>query len=162
MKRLAFLLCLLIEVLSLFGKEGYSFLNIGLREGLSNEFVNDMVMDEQGFLWVATESGLNRIAGNKCTVFKTSNSNIGDDGFVGLYYHQPSNSVWMQFKNGNIDVFDCKTQTFKHFTHQNGMLQESVSAIHGASDGGMWIAYYSGDIQHYNIKKQKAKLSKGI
>lgn len=155
MKRLAFLLCLLIEVLSLFGKEGYSFLNIGLREGLSNEFVNDMVMDEQGFLWVATESGLNRIAGNKCTVFKTSNSNIGDDGFVGLYYHQPSNSVWMQFKNGNIDVFDCKTQTFKHFTHQNGMLQESVSAIHGASDGGMWIAYYSGDIQHYNIKKQK-------
>ena len=68
-------------------------MNIGLREGLSNEFGNDMVMDEQGFLWVATESGLNRIAGNKCTVFKTSNSNIGDDGFVGLYYHQPSNSV---------------------------------------------------------------------
>lgn len=153
MKRLAFLLWLLIGVFTLStAKEGYSFLNIGLREGLSNEFVNDMVMDEQGFLWVATESGLNRIAGNKCTVFKTSNSNIGDDGFVGLSYHQPSNSVWMQFKNGKIDIFDCKTQTFKHFSHQKGMLQESVSAIHGASDGGMWIAFYSGDIQHYDAK----------
>lgn len=69
MKRLTFLLWLLIEVFTLStAKEGYSFLNIGLREGLSNEFVNDMVMDEQGFLWVATESGLNRIAGNKCTI----------------------------------------------------------------------------------------------
>ena len=58
----------------------------------------------------------------------------------------------MQFKNGKIDIFDCKTQTFKHFSHQKGMLQESVSAIHGASDGGMWIAFYSGDIQHYDAK----------
>ena len=56
MKRLAFLLWLLIGVFTLStAKEGYSFLNIGLREGLSNEFVNDMVMDEQGFLWVATD-----------------------------------------------------------------------------------------------------------
>ena len=86
MKRLAFLLWLLIEVFTLSAKDDYPFLNIGLREGLSNEFVNDLVMDEQGFLWVATESGLNRIAGNKCTVFKTSNSNIGADSFINLHY----------------------------------------------------------------------------
>ena len=142
MKRLTFLLWLLIEVFTLStAKEGYSFLNIGLREGLSNEFVNDMVMDEQGFLWVATESGLNRIAGNKCTIFKTSNSNIGEDSFINLCYDKGSNSVWMQFKNGKIDVFDCKTQTFKHFSEQKEMLQKSVSAIHGSSDGGIWIAF---------------------
>lgn len=156
MKRLTFLLWLLIEVFTLStAKEGYSFLNIGLREGLSNEFVNDMVMDEQGFLWVATESGLNRIAGNKCTIFKTSNSNIGEDSFINLCYDKGSNSVWMQFKNGKIDVFDCKTQTFKHFSEQKEMLQKSVSAIHGSSDGGIWIAFYSGDIQHYNANTQK-------
>ena len=156
MKRLTFLLWLLIEVFTLStAKEGYSFLNIGLREGLSNEFVNDMVMDEQGFLWVATESGLNRIAGNKCTIFKTSNSNIGEDSFINLCYDKGSNSVWMQFKNGKIDVFDCKMQTFKHFSEQKEMLQKSVSAIHGSSDGGIWIAFYSGDIQHYNANTQK-------
>lgn len=155
MKRLAFLLLLLIEAFTLSATDGYQFLNIGLREGLSNEFVNDMVMDEQGFLWVATENGLNRIAGNKCTVFKTNNSNIGDDGVSYLFYHQPSHSVWMQLKNGKIDIFDCQTQTFKHFYHEKGMLQKTVSAIHGASDGGMWIAYYSGDIQHYNTNTQK-------
>lgn len=155
MKRLAFLLWLLIEVFTLSAKDDYPFLNIGLREGLSNEFVNDLVMDEQGFLWVATESGLNRIAGNKCTVFKTSNSNIGADSFINLHYNKESNSIWILFKNGKIDVFNCKTQTFKHFSDTKGMLLQNISAIHGASDGGLWIAYYSGDIQHYNIKKQK-------
>ena len=144
-----------MEIFTLSAKEGFSFLNMGLKEGLSNEFVNDMVMDEQGFLWVATESGLNRIAGNKCTVFKTSNSNIGEDSFVNLYYDKGSNSVWMLFKNGKIDVFDCKTQTFRHFSHQKGMLPNGVAAIQGASDGGIWIAYYNGDIQHYQVNTKK-------
>lgn len=155
MKRLIFSICFLIEVLNLSAAGNHSFLNIGLRQGLSNEFINDMVIDEQGFLWVATESGLNRIAGNKCTVFKTSNSHIGDDGLVGLHYDKGSRSVWMYFKNGQLDVFDCKTQTFRHFSNQQGMLKGSVSAINGASDGGVWIAHYNGDIQHYNIKTQK-------
>lgn len=154
MKRLLLIFCFIAECFYLSAHETYTFLNIGLREGLSNEFVNDMVMDEQGFLWVATESGLNRIAGNKCTVFKTSNSNIGADELVGLYYDKRTNSVWMHFKNGTIDIFDCKTQTFKHFC-QKGMLKQSVSDINGAADGGIWIAYYQGDIQHYNPNTQK-------
>lgn len=154
MKRLLLIFCFIAECFYLSAHENYTFLNIGLREGLSNEFVNDIVMDEQGFLWVATESGLNRIAGNKCTVFKTSNSNIGADELVGLYYDKRTNSVWMHFKNGTIDIFDCKTQTFKHFS-QKGMLKQSVSDINGAADGGIWIAYYHGDIQHYNPNTQK-------
>lgn len=154
MKRLIFLICFLIEVVHLSANDSFSFQNIGLRQGLSNEFVNDIVMDEQGFLWVGTESGLNRIAGNKCTIFKTSNSNIGDDGFVGLYYDKGTHTIWMHFKNGKVDIFDCKTQTFLHFSPK-GMLKESVASINGAADGGIWIAYYSGTIQHYNTKTKR-------
>lgn len=151
MKRLVFLLSLLIEAISL-SAVGNSFFNIGLRQGLSNEFVNDMAVDEQGFLWVATESGLNRIAGNKCTVFNTHNSDICSNGITGLHYNQPTNSIWMYFKNGKIDVLDCKTLSFSHLPRQKGRMNRSVSAINGASDGGMWIAYHGGDIQYYNVK----------
>ena len=155
MKRLLFIFVFLIEVLNAPATDSLQFLNIGLEQGLSNAFVNDMVVDSQGFLWVGTESGLNRIAGNKCTVFKTSNSQLGNDEFEGLYYDKGSNAIWMLFKNGEIDIFDCKTQTFKHFNRQKGMLRGSVCAVGGASDGGIWIAFYSGDIQHYNSKTQK-------
>ena len=145
---------LLVEF-SLSARERYTFLNMGLRQGLSNEFVCDMVMDVQGFLWVATESGLTRIAGNKCTVFKTSNSDISDDELTGLYYDKGRHSVWMHLQNGEIDIFDCRAQSFSHFSRQEGQLPEGASAIGGASDGGIWIAYVTGNIQHYDIRTRR-------
>lgn len=153
MKKLLLFLGLILQVLALTASTSSIFKNLGLKEGLSNGFVNDMIIDGQGFIWAATESGLTRIAGTKCTIFKNNNSNIDYDGIMGLYYNKESNSIWILFKNGHIDVFDCKTQQFIHFTQK--IPKKSVADIKGAADGGIWIAYYDGTIQHYTPKNQK-------
>ncbi|MCW4118295.1 ATP-binding protein [Prevotella copri] len=153
MKKLLLFLGLILQVLALTASTSSIFKNLGLKEGLSNGFVNDMIIDGQGFIWAATESGLTRIAGTKCTIFKNNNSNIDNDGIMGLYYNKESNSIWILFKNGHIDVFDCKTQQFIHFTQK--IPKKSVADIKGAADGGIWIAYYDGTIQHYTPKNQK-------
>lgn len=153
MKKLLLFLGLILQVLALTASTSSIFKNLGLKEGLSNGFVNDMIIDGQGFIWAATESGLTRIAGTKCTIFKNNNSNIDNDGIVGLYYNKESNSIWILFKNGHIDVFDCKTQQFIHFTQK--IPKKSVADIKGAADGGILIAYYDGTIQHYTPKNQK-------
>ena len=153
MKKLLLFWGLILQVLALTASTSSIFKNLGLKEGLSNGFVNDMIIDGQGFIWAATESGLTRIAGTKCTIFKNNNSNIDNDGIVGLYYNKESNSIWILFKNGHIDVFDCKTQQFIHFTQK--IPKKSVADIKGAADGGIWIAYYDGTIQHYTPKNQK-------
>lgn len=153
MKKLLLFLGLILQVLALTASTSSIFKNLGLKEGLSNGFVNDMIIDGQGFIWAATESGLTRIAGTKCTIFKNNNSNIDNDGIVGLYYNKESNSIWILSKNGHIDVFDCKTQQFIHFTQK--IPKKSVADIKGAADGGIWIAYYDGTIQHYTPKNQK-------
>lgn len=153
MKKLLLFLGLILQVLALTASTSSIFKNLGLKEGLSNGFVNDMIIDGQGFIWAATESGLTRIAGTKCTIFKNNNSNIDNDGIVGLYYNKESNSIWILFKNGHIDVFDCKTQQFIHFTQK--IPKKSVADIKGAADEGIWIAYYDGTIQHYTPKNQK-------
>lgn len=157
MKKLLLFLGLILQVLALTASTSSIFKNLGLKEGLSNGFVNDMIIDGQGFIWAATESGLTRIAGTKCTIFKNNNSNIDNDGIVGLYYNKESNSIWILFKNGHIDVFDCKTQQFIHFTQK--IPKKSVADIKGAADGGIWIAYYDGTIQHYTPKNQKFSTS---
>lgn len=153
MKKLLLFFGLILQVLALTASTSSIFKNLGLKEGLSNGFVNDMIIDGQGFIWAATESGLTQIAGTKCTIFKNNNSNIDNDGIVGLYYNKESNSIWILFKNGHIDVFDCKTQQFIHFTQK--IPKKSVADIKGAADGGIWIAYYDGTIQHYTPKNQK-------
>lgn len=153
MKKLLLLFCMVMEIIYLHADTNI-FKNIGLQQGLSNGFVNDMVMDNQGFLWAATESGINRIAGNKCTVFKTNNSKISSDVYINLYYDKGTNCIWMLSKEGKIDIFNCKTQQFEPFTFRNGMINNSVAAINGSCTGGIWIAYHNGYIQHYNPKNQ--------
>ena len=123
--------------------------NIGIKEGLSNGFVDDMVIDGQGFVWVATEWGLNRIAGNKCTVFNPNNSNISNNEHVGLFYHPQSNTIWVHSKDGRADIFDCKTQTFSHF-EVDGKVVYSIADICMAADSSIWLADYNGGVHHYN------------
>lgn len=40
--------------------------HISSADGLSNDFVVAQSIDGMGYLWVGTESGVNRIAGNTC------------------------------------------------------------------------------------------------
>lgn len=131
--------------------------NMGIQQGLSNGFVTDIALDNQGFLWAATESGLNRIAGNKCTVFKCSNSNMPDDAIVGLYFDKQHNQLWIHYKNGNMNVFDCKTQQFISIHLDKNIANRSIADINEAADGGIWIACYDGTIAHYNHDSQTFK-----
>lgn len=142
------LLTLLLMVVSISTTLGQTQ-NIGIKEGLSNGFVDDMVIDGQGFVWVATEWGLNRIAGNKCTVFYPSNSAITNNEHVGLFYHPQSNTVWVHSKDGRADIFDCKTQTFSHF-EVDGKTVWSIADICMAADSTIWLADYNGGVHHYN------------
>ncbi len=152
-KWLVLMACVLLTVNSL--SQTMTFQSIGLRQGLSNGFVVDMDMDNQGFLWVATESGLNRISGQKCTTFTTANSNILRNECSGLCYDKASNSVWVYYKEGGLDVFNCKTQVIKHFRIEENRFRSNISDICEAADGGIWIACYDGMIHHYQPKTHK-------
>lgn len=143
---MALCLCMAVDAMA------YPTHHIGLREGLSNDFAVDMVMDGQGMVWVATESGLNRIAGGRCTVFRTSNSGVSSDEYVGMYYDVHANKIWMHSKTGKVDVYDCVTQRFRPFAKVRGMYSGSVADVSGAADGGVWLAYYDGTLQHYDTQ----------
>lgn len=39
--------------------------HLGMRQGLSNNDVVDITQDKRGFLWFATEEGLNRFDGTR-------------------------------------------------------------------------------------------------
>lgn len=155
LQRLFWLMCMCLACIEIgFAEDLYKPINIDMKQGLSNVFVNDMAIDNQGFLWIATEGGLNRIAGNKCTVFNVNNSDISSDELVDLYYDKTGNSLWIRFKNGKVDILDCRTLSFKHFSNHKTMIKDGISSISGATSGGVWVAYNHGDIQYYNPKTQ--------
>lgn len=152
MKRLILIFITTIYSIVLAAVPSIDFKNIGLREGLSNGFATDITIDGQGFLWVATESGLNRIAGNKCTVFKTNNSGISSDGHVQVLYDKRINSVWIVSKNGNVNLYDCALQIFSKPSIPTSLTKKGISNLAMANDNGIWIGCNDGCIAYYNIR----------
>src|SRR4030042_111628 len=63
----------LLTLLSMHCKaQTYIVNRIGIEHGLSSNFVVSITQDKQGFLWFATEFGLNRFDGNTFRVYKKS------------------------------------------------------------------------------------------
>ena len=102
------LLVIIIAVLGwniLVAKDLYLSTNIGLREGLSNNFVVDMALDKQGVLWVTTESGLNRICGNTHIVYKKETSGITSNEVTSLYADTINDKIWIATMQDGLCVY---------------------------------------------------------
>ena len=67
MKHLTLFACLfcILECWS----QTYTVKRLGLEDGLSNNYVVDIAEDKNGYLWFATEEGLNKLEGTEFTAF---------------------------------------------------------------------------------------------
>src|SRR5690606_28393364 len=61
---------LIVTFQSIFGQSPYVFHHLETSEGLSNNNVKAILRDSYGFLWIGTESGLNRYDGYGFKVYK--------------------------------------------------------------------------------------------
>lgn len=129
-----------------------SFQNIGLEQGLSNGYVRDIAIDDNGFVWVATENGLNRIAGNRSINMKWQSKIFDNRTLTCLYYEPQHKELWIGSHRG-IAIYNCITQQFRKLGQNDGIIGRDVASISRSSDDGIWITYENGIIQHYDVKK---------
>ena len=66
---------------------GMRFTRLSTEDGLSQTRVTQIVQDDQGFIWVASEYGLNRYDGYKFKVFKHEPGRPNSLGGVYIYSH---------------------------------------------------------------------------
>ena len=93
-RKIFFVFFLLSISFSVFGQlKGVKHFSVN--DGLSNNFVIDITQDGQGFLWIATESGLNRFDGNNFKTYTRNNSDIVSDELNALLYNSKDNSIWI-------------------------------------------------------------------
>ena len=158
MKKVMILIIVVLYWGHLEAQDQYVCTNIGLREGLSNNFVLDMAFDKQGFLWVTTESGLNRICGNTHIIYKKENSGIISNEVSSLYADTVNDKMWIATKQDGLCIYDGVTHQFRQFSITEGLATDAVSCIAQATGDRIWILHWNGQVQLYDNRSRKLSL----
>jgi signal transduction histidine kinase/ligand-binding sensor domain-containing protein len=110
--------------LLLFSSLGWSiapalrFSQIDLKDGLSQATVLDIIQDKQGFMWFATQDGLNRYDGYDFVVYrqKQDDANSLSENYVNNVFEDSNGFLWLTTRNG-LNRFDPKTNNFERFSY---------------------------------------------
>jgi len=89
------------------------FASFSTEVGFSSEFVHDIVQDGRGFMWAATQSGLNRYDGHDVRVYETAANDPTSIGhnFVWTLHVDPEGTLWLGTERG-INRYDPANDNF--------------------------------------------------
>ena len=132
----------------------YTIEHLSIEKGLSNNFVKDIIQDKQGFIWVATESGLNRFDGSGFTAYTTHNSSLTGNTLNTLLYDEDRDRIWIGGKFEGLDYFDCSTGQISQCPSLSKHTFENVVHLSLATDSGLWVTPHHSDILYYDIYHQ--------
>jgi len=148
----------IVSFQSIIGQSSYIFHHLETSDGLSNNSVRTILRDSYGFLWIGTESGLNRYDGYGFKVYSmnsnTHNSLISND-IIGLQEDGLGN-IWVDFGYTYM-VYkrdkDCFLSDTKQLLLGLGIQPDQNCKVFVDKKHNLWVLNKK-TIFEYNILKQ--------
>ena len=106
--------------------QGLKLKNLSVNSGLSHSDVRSITTDENGLVWLATNSGLNRFSGYDLTVFKKDLSNPQSlpNNRTSKVISDRSGSLYMLSEKSEAFFYDIRLDEFHYIKAGSGELQE--------------------------------------
>jgi ligand-binding sensor domain-containing protein/signal transduction histidine kinase/DNA-binding NarL/FixJ family response regulator len=124
--------------------------------GLSNSQINQIYQDRKGFVWVATEDGLNQFDGTRFTVYRHQSDNQGSiaSNFVHTVFEDDNNNFWVGTMNG-LQLFNRVSNRFEMFplnTLNDASTFPHVTSIIQDRKGYLWVCTSGHGLMRINPK----------
>ena len=105
----------------------------------SSGFINDVCQDRYGYMWVATDYGVNKFDGYRFTTFLYSadDSTSISNNLVGSLYCDSDSNLWIGTGRG-LDRYDYASGKFVHYPFADGA-KPRVTKITRLSDGRLLV-----------------------
>ena len=161
MRKIFVLWLLLLSVVSL--AQPYTVKQLGIEKGLSNNYVVSIAQDKQGFLWFATEEGLNKFDGTRFITY-LKNEDLTRQGITGnelnCLLDDPQDSIlWIGTQRAGLNAYDYVNNTFLCYRHDDenpeSLITDDVTKIVAATDGNLWITTYWRGVDYFDKKAGK-------
>jgi signal transduction histidine kinase/ligand-binding sensor domain-containing protein/CheY-like chemotaxis protein/HPt (histidine-containing phosphotransfer) domain-containing protein len=148
------------------------FEHLTTRDGLSQGTVQSMLQDSQGYLWLGTESGLDRYDGYSVREYRRERGiehALANDYIWGIA-EDADGDLWLATDGGGVERWDRKTDRFEQFRHSTtdpeSLASDATRAILIDAAGRVWIATqgsgvdvldpHSGSVRHYRHNDRDA------
>lgn len=162
MKHFFIAVCLL-QYIVITNLQAHTIKKLGLEEGLSNSYVVDIVEDKNGYIWIATEEGLNKLEGGKFTSFYKANKgkliNLTGNELNSLFDDPNEPILWIGTQRAGLISFNYQNNTQIIYQHNyqdpHSIITNDITSIHPATDGNLWITTYWRGIEYLNKKTGK-------
>ncbi len=154
---------LLLTVRLISGTGDIEFEHISIEKGLSQVIIRSILQDDRGFIWFATEDGLNRYDGTRFEVFRheRGNPNSISDNFI-LYLFQDSKGlIWIGTNTGGLDCYDPYREVYRHFRNDENdpksISSNYIRYIFEDSKKNLWIGTDGGGLCRYEQNSNRFK-----
>jgi len=119
----------------------FSFRNININEGLSQSSVVDIAFDNAGFLWLATQVGLNRYDGNRFVVLPRNFDDVTNPNGsrLGKVVNGQNNKLWLITTGGKLEQLNILNNSVMPYLTIPETLLGNVSCVYEESNGALWI-----------------------
>lgn len=151
-----FFLNILILFFPLYAQwENVRFRHLTIEDGLSQSTANCILQDRKGFIWIATEDGLNKYDGYYFEIYlpDPQNKNSLSNNSIWSLYEDTLGILWVGTYNG-LNKFDLKNEKITRYMHSpddlTSLSHKFVRSIHEDHNGALWIGTYGGGLNKFN------------
>ena len=133
------------------------FDKITVDDGLSQSHINWILQDNQGFIWFATNGGLNRFDGTQFKIFthNTNDSSSISNNIINHIFEDDEGKLWISTQNG-LNVYDKSTESFTWFltdiNDPKSLSDNQVTCTIKDNTGKYWIGTNGGGLNRYDPK----------
>lgn len=149
-KFLFFFLSFCLPAVAVLHAQELKFSHIGSDQGLSQAAANAIFQDRQGFMWFATQEGLNKYDGYSFTIYKNdpNDSNSIANGYLNSIVQDANGKYWIGTYGGGLDMFDDYTGKFTHYAHDeknnNTISNNFVRTVFEDRSQQLWVGTEKG------------------
>jgi signal transduction histidine kinase/ligand-binding sensor domain-containing protein len=137
------------------GVERVRFRNIGVAQGLSQASGLDIVQGARGFIWIATQDGLDRYDGYGFRVYKHDRSDPWSLAANNLHRLMVDRQgrLWVGTTSGGLSRYDAQLDRFDNFrpdpNRSDALGGEYVSTLLQDKAGTIWVGTRNHGLQQY-------------
>ncbi len=133
--------------------------NLNTNQGLSNNYVTAITQDKRGFIYIGTQSGLNRFDGHSFKHYNVENTGMDGDNITTLFYDKTNDRIWVGTKSG-LYVFSLPDMRLVNIKFPSSAQLYNINDIQPASDGGIWITNHYQNVVYYDPQRKVCRIYK--